>query len=32
LAAEGVLIIHDLAEAKEELNMLVHQNLAASSK
>jgi phosphoribosylamine--glycine ligase len=28
LAAKGVLIIHDLAEAKEELrNMLVHQNL-----
>jgi phosphoribosylamine--glycine ligase len=28
-AGKGVLIIHDLAEAKEELrNMLVHQKLA----
>jgi phosphoribosylamine--glycine ligase len=32
-AGKGVLIIQDLAEAKEELrNMLVHQNLEASSK
>jgi phosphoribosylamine-glycine ligase len=31
-AGAGVLIIQDLAEAKEELHMLVGQNLAASSK
>jgi phosphoribosylamine--glycine ligase len=32
-AGKGVLIIHDLAEAKEELrNMLVHQKFGASTK
>jgi phosphoribosylamine--glycine ligase len=27
-AGKGVLIIHDLAEAKEEENMLVHQKFS----
>jgi phosphoribosylamine-glycine ligase len=27
-AGKGVLIIHDLAEAKEEENMLVHRNFS----